>query len=1192
MIKNLLLALLFCLATVAQAQYSETFSIANRGYLINSVNDFTGVDWTLSAWGAGRGATDYFQTTAGGVLEATNLDEEVCWVSPQMTVLSTGNISFTADISWDGFDVNQQINGGAWVRHPNVLGGNGDPAYTVSYTSGTGPFTSSASTNFAAIAVTAGNTFKVRMCARVNGNTEFLTLDNVNISGVSTGGCIAPTLGTSIAQAGSCNSANGAITVTATGATPGYNVAWSGPSSGNPGGTEIAGSGGMYTITALNAGTYTITVTDAASCTATTTTSVTVATAMSLGTQVLNTTCSSVSDGEINLSVSNGVPPYSYSWSNLPGSPDPQDQAGLSTGTYTVTVTDNAGCTASTSATVSVAAPVAYLETFSIANRGYLPNFVDDFAGVNWTLSNWPPDPFGRADVDYFRTSGGALTGIDLDQEVCWTSPVIDIDPPGTGIAFSVDLAWVGFDDLDYINVQYSVNGNPYITVDNVAGGETATVEYPAGSNNISGSTTVTVTGIMGSTLQIQVCADVNASPETISIDNVSVPGSNSLHCPCPTITFTGTPTNTCSGASNGQIAVTGVTGGTGPYMYSKDNGVNYQSGATFTGLAAGMYDVVVKDADGCVSAPMQVTVGTFTAPACTVSGSDFVCSNSENNVYNAPGGMSDYSWSISGDGSIPGSTTDASVSVTAGNFLNSYTVSVVVTDANGCTSSCSKESFIYLAQPPANITVSPDPVCVGAMLDLSISAAASSTVSWSGEGITNPSGNPSTTAFPTTPGSQMYSVMVTTNPAGCTNTGTVNVTVEDCEIDFSGKIIWEDDGVSGVKDATVNLTGSVAGSDLTDVTGSFLIMTGLTSGNFTLKPVKNINKFNGVTAGDATAIQQHVTFINVITDPYKQVCADVNKNNSINTLDASLIVQSLLGNPAANALFNTSWRFVPSSYVLSVPPWGFPEQRTYTGISGPQTDQDFIGMKIGDVTGDANPANFGSGQPLVLRVADQVLKSGETIDVVFRADQLDDLAAFQFGLHFDPAQLQFVEIQPEMLPITADNFGLYNVTAGEILAVWAQATGLAVSEATPVFRLRFTPLQSGLKLSEVLKLDDNVLPGLNYTAALDETAVELHFDAATGTTDPAAAVLGMQVWPNPFRDETTVSFNLPEAGVAQLRVLDISGRELLRINKAYPAGISNETLHLQELAGTGVLLCELTTSIGVVTQKLVAVGN
>src|SRR5690606_25331360 len=58
---------------------------------------------------------------------------------------------------------------------------------------------------------------------------------------------------------------------------------------------------------------------------------------------------------------------------------------------------------------------------------------------------------------------------------------------------------------------------------------------------------------------------------------------------------------STC-GATNGELTLTNVSGGTAPYTYSLD-GANFQAGATFTGLLAGSHTITVKDANGCTFA-------------------------------------------------------------------------------------------------------------------------------------------------------------------------------------------------------------------------------------------------------------------------------------------------------------------------------------------------------------------------------------------------------------------------------------------------------------------------------------------------------------------------------------------------------------------------------------------------------------
>ncbi|MBU2921607.1 SprB repeat-containing protein, partial [Winogradskyella psychrotolerans] len=63
-----------------------------------------------------------------------------------------------------------------------------------------------------------------------------------------------------------------------------------------------------------------------------------------------NVLCNGGSDGSIDLTVSGGIAPYNYIWSN---SATTEDMAGLFSGTYNVVVTDANGCTANTSVTVT-----------------------------------------------------------------------------------------------------------------------------------------------------------------------------------------------------------------------------------------------------------------------------------------------------------------------------------------------------------------------------------------------------------------------------------------------------------------------------------------------------------------------------------------------------------------------------------------------------------------------------------------------------------------------------------------------------------------------------------------------------------------------------------------------------------------------------------------------------------------------
>lgn len=710
----LLIIVVFSLSTNSIAQYSETFSTPNKGYLSNNVDDVTGINWTLSPWAMGnRDAQDSFKTTASGLLQSCDLDQEVYWESPEMNISAAGTVSLSVPLTWATFDVDAagnncigdyirvfySINGGAYTMVANQVGGN--PCATIAYplsSSGSQPFTSSHTVTQGGIS---GNTLKIKIAVFTNQNAEIVTIGTVSVPQVGvTIGCAAAVIGTSTTQAGSCNSANGSIAVSATGATPPYNVAWSGPSSGNPGGTEITSSGGTYTISPLATGAYTISVTDAMSCVSTTMVSVTTATVITTSTQVLNVSCPGFIDGEIDLIVAGGVPPFTYNWSNLPGAGDPQDQINLSAGTYNVTVNDNAGCSANTSGTIGTQVLAAYNEQFNVANKGYLSNFINDFVGVNWSMTSWsnqPPAIFGRDALDLFRTNGGVLSGEDFDQDVCWTSPIIDLN---TATMFSLDLNWTKFDNQvdEYINVKHSIDGGAYITKPNVIGGGTGTIQYLAGLDQ-NGSTTITQSGLSGNTIQIQVCGQFNSDDESMSIDNVSVP--NSLNAVCPSCTMTASITTntavTCNGGSNGSLMVT-ASSGTANYSYAWSNGASTPSSPsntnTISGLIAGSYTVTITDGNGCTaSTSVMLTqpnaINTSVIVTSNYNGAQISCFGATDGslLTAVSGGTGPYSYLWSNGGST------ANISnLSAGTYV------VTVTDASGCTATKSAN----LTQPTA----------------------------------------------------------------------------------------------------------------------------------------------------------------------------------------------------------------------------------------------------------------------------------------------------------------------------------------------------------------------------------------------------------------------------------------------------------------------------------------------------------
>jgi hypothetical protein len=147
-----------------------------------------------------------------------------------------------------------------------------------------------------------------------------------------------------------------------------------------------------------------------------------------------------------------------------------------------------------------------------------------------------------------------------------------------------------------------------------------------------------------------------------------------------------------CNGAANGTITAS-ASGGTAPIQCKLDSG-SFATLQTFSGVAPGPHTVYFKDAKGCTDAK-TVTINQPDALACAVSGSSMVPSGSSGNTLtaNVTGGTQPYtySWTVDNAAWAIASKTANPVSFSAPNAASSATFTVVVTDTNGCTTTCTE---------------------------------------------------------------------------------------------------------------------------------------------------------------------------------------------------------------------------------------------------------------------------------------------------------------------------------------------------------------------------------------------------------------------------------------------------------------------------------------------------------------------
>jgi len=222
------------------------------------------------------------------------------------------------------------------------------------------------------------------------------------------------------------------------------------------------------------------------------------------------------------------------------------------------------------------------------------------------------------------------------------------------------------------------------------------------------------------------------------------------LQPPTPTITANG-PTMFCSGGS----VVLSAPAGYASYLWS-----NGETTQTITVTVSGNYYVQVTDASGCISDPsniIDVTVYSPAVPPVIVALGPTTLCDGESVVLSAPVGYATYAWSN-------GQSTREIIVSTAGNYF------VVVTDANGCSSAASNTITVTVVPLPTADAGPNAAICTGSNFNITGASASNySVLTWtsSGSGFFVNNGNLNATYVPSPGDISVGSVMLTLSATG-----------------------------------------------------------------------------------------------------------------------------------------------------------------------------------------------------------------------------------------------------------------------------------------------------------------------------------------------------------------------------------------------------------------------------------------
>jgi len=411
-----------------------------------------------------------------------------------------------------------------------------------------------------------GNSMDIQITfIRLDATDEDVAIDNIEVYGIP-GSTLAASA--SVTSALACNGdADGQVMASATGGTSPYTYNW------NTGETNA-------TETNLGVGTYRVTVTDnngfTDSASVTLTEPATLVASASV-TGILD--CNGDIDGQVTGSPSGGTAPYTFSW-NTGGTS--ATETGLGAATYSVTITDQNGCTDSASVTLT--------EPTALVASAFVTGTLDCNGDTDGQVTGSPSG--GTAPYTYnWNTGETAATETSLGAG---TYSVTITDNNGCTDSASVTITEpVAISALAVVDSNVTCNGG-------LDGGGTASASGGSTPYTYLWSNTATTASIAG----------VGAGKYSVTVtDNNGCTDSASITITEPALlnaSITGGGGSGCSSGGSGNLTAS-ATGGTSPYTYLWSNSATT---ATISGLSTGTYTVTITDANGCTDSESAAVTG------------------------------------------------------------------------------------------------------------------------------------------------------------------------------------------------------------------------------------------------------------------------------------------------------------------------------------------------------------------------------------------------------------------------------------------------------------------------------------------------------------------------------------------------------------------------------------------------------
>lgn len=337
-----------------------------------------------------------------------------------------------------------------------------------------------------------------------------------------------------------------------------------------------------------------------------------------------------------------------------------------------------------------------------------------------------------------------------------------------------------------------------------------------------------------------------------------------------------------------------------------------------------------------------------------------------------------------------------------------------------------------------------------------------------------------------------------------------------------------------------------------------------------------------GITTLDLVIIQKYILGLHEIKSHYLYIAADADGDCEISSKDLLTIRKAIL-RPETNyfhsyVAINHDYEFkdsIPNPEDCK----GAKVRIVELGTQG-TFGIDFSVIKIGDLNTNCNKLEDRSADTYVFRMNNSHFRSGDRVVVPVYSMGSEDVSGFQFSLSFKG--LQFIDLINGALEIDDSE---YRISDGYLLMSVARAVEFQADEGEPLFYLVFEAVSEGT-LSGSLQFNNEKLRSEIYHGKdLLISDLELSFNTNTFRL--------FQNTPNPFTDETSIGFELPDASDYDFQITDITGKVIYKIHGRGEKGYNLIRINNNNLPSSLTLgIYSLKTDLYSDSKKLIRISN